>query len=227
MVFLTSLENEVQKRGYVLACTGQNQLGKSNTALWIAKKFNGDIPLPQYLAFDSIQCRKLIENAKENQVIIFDDADVSLGSGNWRLSTSKALNEILFTRGFKHLLIILTLRHLKNLDSQTRRLVDEELTHYDVGKTIRYTYDHSHRKHPTSEVVFPPMERANPTLWNEYVELKNSAIKAVGKGRLLEDKLFKKLYLERKSERKTLEEMKKEGFSVNKGAIYRFKQSHR
>jgi hypothetical protein len=227
MVFLTSLENEVQKRGYVLACTGQNQLGKSNTALWIAWKINPKIPISEWLAFNSIACSRLIKRAKENQAIIFDDADVSLGSRNWRLASSQAINEVIFTRGFKHLLLILTLRHLKNLDSQTRRLIDGELTHYDVGKTIRYTYDHAHHKHPTSEVVFPPIERANPTLWNEYVELKNSAIKAVGKGRLLEDKLFKKLYLEKKSERKTLEEMKKEGFSVNKGAIYRFKQSHR
>jgi hypothetical protein len=225
MVYLNHLKKLTQKRGYNLACTGKNQMGKSNTALKIAQHFNRDKHLDSYLAFDSIECRGLIDNATEGMCIIFDDADVAFGSRNWRFSTSQAVNEVLATCGFKRLLIIFTLRDLKNLDSFARRLIDEELYHYDVGKTTCYTY-RSDWGYPRSMVKFPCLKEAYPALWRDYMEKKQVAIKKLGEGRILEDKIFRKIYLEGKSEREVVAELKKEGFEASRGTIYRFKKKY-
>jgi hypothetical protein len=224
MSYLKHLRDMTFKRGYILANTGKNQMGKSNTALRIAQHFDRDKPLSSYLAFDSIECKGLIDKATEGMCIIFDDADVAYGSRNWRLTTSQAINEVLATCGFKHLLIIFTIRNISGLDKFARGVIDEELYHFDVGKTIAYTYN-SDWGYARSKLQFPSMKKRDPELWKEYVDKKQDHLKSLGKNKLRDNLLYRKIVLEGKSERQVVEELQKEGYEVSRGTIYRFKKA--
>ena len=192
--FLNSLRSRVKKNGNALiGIVGQKGSGKSYFAMSIAEIIDPKFSVNN-ISFDPVSFMQLIKMRGVGEVIIMDDAGLTIPARQFYSKSNQFITVALETCRFKNQILIMTMPTLSMIDKNARLLMDYSFWTRSIDRveekstaTMYFISSNPNSgkiyfKHPTSgNSVFKTLTLPKPSEWitNEYETHKQECLNTI------------------------------------------------
>jgi hypothetical protein len=141
--FVADLLTNEDKQDFSIILSGEKGSGKSYSALYLAPRIADEVAKvlggtrDDYFSLDNCALledsdgvNKILKNSKKYQILISDDAGVSISNRDFATTSNKNFNKLLSTCRTMRWCLILTVPMRSHLDKQVRELVSASATVY-------------------------------------------------------------------------------------------------
>ena len=111
-----------KNKNVLIAIVGETGSGKSWSALSLAERVDEDFSIEQVSVGDPERFIEILDNVRNKDAVIFDEAGVGMPSREWQSLQNRVLGYILQTFRVMNLCVIFTMPHISFIDKQARKL---------------------------------------------------------------------------------------------------------
>jgi len=157
-----------QNKNFICGIFGKTGSGKSYVCLriaelWYKRKFREEFPISNVCFSAEELLNRLQKPIRRGELIIFEEAGVSMGSLDFQNKIAKAMNYVLQSFRSMNICLLLNLPYFSMLNKQTRMLMHMRIMTHDIDKSrqeaivkpqwLSYSQDRTEPYHPRIQVM--------------------------------------------------------------------------